>query len=252
MAGADWVYGLHALRHLLQAAPEEVLELWVQRDAAGAVQELARLARAAGLGVQTASRARLDALSGGARHQGVVARVRPRRAPDEAALPALVHEGPGGSRTALFLLLDGVQDPHNLGACLRVANGAGARAVVVPAQRAAGLSPVVRKVASGAAESTPLVVVNNLARAIERLQAEGVWVYGLAGEAGHSLYACALDGPVALVLGAEGQGLRRLTRERCDALLRIPMQGEVESLNVSTAAAVCLFETLRQRSHPAP
>lgn len=245
MRPGQLAYGLHVLRHLLATTPQDVLELWVQADAGEGLAELLALARAAGVSPQPVPRRRLDQLAEGGVHQGVVARLRSRAGPGEADLAALAADPAGGP--ALFLLLDGVQDPHNLGACLRVADAAGARAVVVPAHRAAGLTPVVRKVASGAAESTPLVVAGNLARAIERLKEAGVWVYGAAGEAERSLYETDLRGPVALVLGAEGEGLRRLTRERCDALVRIPMLGQVESLNVSTAAAVCLFEAVRQR-----
>ena len=177
-------------------------------------------------------------------HQGVALRCAPLQSQDENFLKSLValHDG-----SLLLLVLDGVTDPHNLGACLRSADAVAAQAVIVPADNAAGLTPVVRKVASGAAETTPLVVVKNLARCIENLQKAGVWVMGASAEAPQSLYDLDLQGNTALVLGAEGSGLRRLTRERCDALFAIPMQGSVESLNVSVAAGIGLFEARRQR-----
>jgi len=184
-------------------------------------------------------------LEAGSRHQDVFASCRPSEVKDEASLLALLRKA---QEPALLLLLDGVTDPHNLGACLRAANAAGAQAVVVPQDKSVGMTPVVRKVASGAAEITPLVVVKNLARGIQALQREGVWVMGAAGDAGgQTLYELDLAGPLALVMGSEGSGLRRLTRERCDALFSIPMLGTVESLNVSVAAGICLFEAQRQR-----
>jgi 23S rRNA (guanosine2251-2'-O)-methyltransferase len=148
---------------------------------------------------------------------------------------------------ALLLVLDGVTDPHNLGACLRVADAAGAHAVIAPRDRAAGLNAVAAKVASGAAETMPYITVTNLARALREMQQEGIQVIGADAQASVSLYQTALDGPLALVMGAEGEGLRRLTRDTCDTLLHIPMQGSVESLNVSVASGVCLFEAVRQR-----
>jgi 23S rRNA (guanosine2251-2'-O)-methyltransferase len=188
--------------------------------------------------------ARLDAIAGGGRHQGVVAFVaaQARTHSLEEVLDALDPKRP-----ALFLVLDGVQDPHNLGACLRVADAAGVDAVIAPKDRAAGLSAAAVKVASGAADTVPYVTVTNLARALRTLKEAGVWVVGAAGEAQKSLYECDLAGPVAWVLGAEGEGLRRLTRELCDELVRIPMLGAIKSLNVSVAAGVCLYETVRRR-----
>jgi len=192
--------------------------------------------------IQT-SRQRLDGMAPEGRHQGVVAKV--------AAALALPHtlDGvlEGLSEPALLLVLDGVQDPHNLGACLRVADAMGAHAVIAPKDRAAGLNPTVRKVASGAAETIPFITVTNLARTLRELQDLGIWVVGTAGESENDLFGMKLDGPLALVLGAEGEGLRRLTRENCDQLARIPMFGTVESLNVSVAAGMCLFEARRQR-----
>jgi 23S rRNA (guanosine2251-2'-O)-methyltransferase len=187
---------------------------------------------------------RLDGLAGSGHHQGVVARVAAdaRRAADLDSVLAGLQE------PALLLLLDGVTDPHNLGACLRVADGMGAHAVIVPKDRSAGLTPTVAKVASGAAETVPLIPVTNLTRTIESLQQREIWVLGADAAGEHSLLDASLTGPLAWVLGAEGSGLRRLTRERCDGLVRIPMFGQVESLNVSVAAGLCLYETRRQRA----
>ena len=175
----------------------------------------------------------------------MIAKTRQALEPTEADLEALVESA---STPPLILVLDGVQDPHNLGACLRSAEAAGALAVVVPKDKACSLTPVARKAASGAAESLPLIAVTNLVRSLERLQRAGVWVIGMAGESAGSVYACRMTGPVALVMGAEGAGLRRLTRARCDEVACIPMAGHVESLNVSVAAGICLFEARRQRN----
>jgi 23S rRNA (guanosine2251-2'-O)-methyltransferase len=185
---------------------------------------------------------RLDGLTGHARHQGVAARVAARAAINsvEAVLDNVAGD-------PLLLVLDGVQDPHNLGACLRVADAFGVHAVIAPKDRAVGLTPVVSKVASGAAESVPYVTVTNLARTIRELQERGIWVAGADGTAESALYDARLDGPLALVLGAEAEGLRRLTRETCDLLVRIPISGTVGSLNVSVAAGICVAEACRQR-----
>jgi 23S rRNA (guanosine2251-2'-O)-methyltransferase len=187
----------------------------------------------------------LDQLSGQERHQGAIARLKPAGIQGEGFLDELLDKvGP----QPFVLVLDGVQDPHNLGACLRSADAAGVHAVVVPRDRAAGLSPTVRKVASGAAETIPLVQVVNLARTLRHLKDRGLWLVGAAGEADKDLYTADFKGPLALVMGSEGEGLRRLTREACDFLVRIPMRGTVESLNVSVATGVLLFEAVRQRS----
>ena len=207
----------------------------------------ALLDQAAGQGVAVhwADRAELDRLSGGARHQGVVARLAGRsRSYDETDLPALLA---AMEKPALLLVLDGVQDPHNLGACLRSAAAAGVHAVIAPADRAAGLNATVRKVASGGADLVPFVPVTNLARTLRGLQEQGVWIVGAAGEADDTLYAVDFTLPTAIVLGAEEKGLRRLTREVCDRLARIPMASGMESLNVSVAAGIFLFEARRQR-----
>ena len=241
------IHGLHAVAAALKYEPEQVTELWVEyRRHDARIQVLMDEAANRAVSVRRADRAELDRLSGGVRHQGVIARLTVRqRIHDEADLPALL-ETVGGA--PLLLVLDGVQDPHNLGACLRSAAAAGVHAVIAPADRAAGLNATVRKVACGAAEIVPFVSVTNLARALRCLQEQGVWIVGAMGEADDALYDVDFTLPTAVVLGAEEKGLRRLTREVCDRLARIPMaEGGVESLNVSVAAGVFLFEARRQR-----
>lgn len=246
MAEQELIYGLHAVAAALEHEAGELRGLWVERNRHDArVQRLLEQARRAGIGVRPVSREELDRLTGNARHQGVAARrAAPPAARSEAELPALLAAAAG---PPLLLVLDGVQDPHNLGACLRSAAAAGVSAVLAPADRAAGLTPTVRKVACGAAQTVPFIQVTNLARTLRHVQEQGLWLVGAAGEAETDLYDVDLSGPVALVLGAEEKGLRRLTRECCDVLARIPMAGGVASLNVSVAAGVCLFEALRQR-----
>ena len=244
MAG-ELIHGLHAVAAALKYEPEQVRGLWVERQRRDArMQALLDQASGHGVAVHLAERAELDRLSGGARHQGVVARLAVRqRSHGEADLPGLLAaDGP-----ALLLVLDGVQDPHNLGACLRSAAAAGVHAVIAPADRAAGLNATVRKVASGAADLVQFVPVTNLARTLRGLRDRGVWLIGAAGEADHTLYEMDFTPPTAIVLGAEETGLRRLTREVCDRLARIPMAGGMESLNVSVAAGIFLFEVRRQR-----
>lgn len=237
-------FGFHAVQARLRADAGAVLELFVdeaRRD--GRVHELLAQAARAGVRVVRVPAARLDGLAGAGRHQGVVATVRapaPVKSLDDL-LDALA--GP-----PLLLVLDGVTDPHNLGACLRVANAAGVHAVVAPKDRAAGLSAVVSKVASGAAEATPYVMVTNLARTLDELKERGIWIVGADERGEKTLHEAALPEATAWVLGAEGEGMRRLTRERCDQLVRIPMLGAVESLNVSVAAGVVLYESVRRRT----
>ena len=240
------IHGLHAVAAALNHEPEQVHGLWLERQRRdGRMQALLDQAAGHGVAIHWADRAELDRLSGGARHQGVVARLAVRkRSYDEEDLPALLAAADG---PALLLVLDGVQDPHNLGACLRSAAAAGAQALIAPADRAAGLNATVRKVASGAADMVPFVPVTNLARTLRGLQEQGVWIVGAAGEADNSLYEVDFTPPTAIVLGAEEKGLRRLTREICDRLARIPMAGGMESLNVSVAAGIFLFEARRQR-----
>ncbi len=242
----DLVYGLHAVAAALKYESNRVRALWVERQRRDArLRDLLETA-AETIPVHCAERAELDRLSGGARHQGIVARLEARRPGlDEADLPGLLA---AANEPALFLVLDGIQDPHNLGACLRSAAAAGVHAVIAPTDRAVGLNATVRKVASGAAEITPFVPVTNLARTLRGLQDQGVWIVGAAGEAEHRLYDVDFTVSTAIVLGAEDKGLRRLTREVCDRLARIPLaEGGVESLNVSVAAGIFLFEARRQR-----
>ncbi len=222
-----------------------VTGVWLQhnrRDPATA--DIRRAARAAGLPVSMADRRELDVLAQGGRHQGIVARVLMEGPAKRKNLNGLLAELPAN---ALLLVLDGVTDPHNLGACLRSADAAGVYAVIVPKDRAVGLTPTVRKVACGAAEHVPLVEVTNLARALRQIKEAGVRVVGTDTHTHTVLFETDLTGSVAVVLGSEGRGLRRLTREHCDALMTIPMVGHVESLNVSVATGVCLFEARRQR-----
>jgi 23S rRNA (guanosine2251-2'-O)-methyltransferase len=238
------VHGINAVESVLKNDPERVLTLWV--DPGRDDRRLAALigqAKALGISVQPTSRKALDRRVPDGRHQGVVADYRPPPPLGEAELLDRVE----AATAPLLLVLDGVTDPHNLGACMRTAAAAGALAVVAPRDRAASLTPAARKAASGAAETVPFVAVTNLARTLASLKQLGIWVIGTAGEAGQDLYAQDLRGPTAMVLGAEGSGMRRLTAEACDVLVRIPIEPAMESLNVSVAAGVCLFESVRQR-----
>ncbi len=244
MAGGRHVLaGFHAVTARLRHAPESVESLYVdaeRRD--GRMQQLVARAEAAGVRVTIADPARLQRLAAGSTHQGVVALCR-ETAVARSLDDLLATVGAG----TLLLLLDGVTDPRNLGACMRTAEAAGAQALIVPRDRSASLTPVVAAAAAGAAETLPLVAVTNLARAMEEIREAGVWVVGAAGEAQQTIYEIDLTVPLAWALGAEGQGLRRLTREKCDWLARIPLHGQTDSLNVSVATGVCLFETQRQR-----
>lgn len=244
--GAGHVYGVHAVAALLAQRPGSIKKLLLARGARNPqLDGLIEKAVAAGIAVQTLPRAELDAINPDARHQGVIAVVRAvSYERSEKALPEFLA---ALSEPALLLVLDGVQDPHNLGACLRTADAAGVHALIMPRDRAAGITPVVHKVACGAVESVPIFTVTNLARTLRALREAGIWIYGASGDAGESLFSTDLLGPVALVLGSEGKGLRHLTREHCDHLLAIPMAGQVESLNVSVATGVLLFEARRQR-----
>jgi 23S rRNA (guanosine2251-2'-O)-methyltransferase len=238
-------YGLHTVRVLLTRTPGRVRRvLVVGGKDAGRLAEIRTLAARSGIQVTTVDEATLDKLAEGGRHQGVLAEVTARSGDPETQLEEALEAASG---PPLLLVLDGVQDPHNLGACLRSADAAGVTAVIVPRDRAAGLTPVVRKVAAGAAETVPLVSVVNLARTLRELKERGIWLTGTDDSADKSLYDVDLKGPLALVMGSEGEGMRRLTRECCDQLVSIPMGGAVESLNVSVAAGVVLFEAVRQR-----
>lgn len=241
----ELICGPHAVLAVLKAHADEVDGVWVSSERqdrrVAAVLVAARTAR---IKVHRAPRAALDRMSEGVPHQGVIAR---RLTPPRSTREDLAEFVAGLSARPLILILDGVQDPHNLGACLRVADAAGAQAVVVPRDRAAPLNAVARRVAAGAAEAVPLFQVTNLARTLDELKQAGLWIIGTAADAEQDVFQADLRQPAALVLGGEGKGLRRLTQERCDVLVRIPMAGAVESLNVSVAAGIFLFETLRQR-----
>lgn len=236
------VFGFHAVIARLRADPKSVLEIFLdetRNDARG--KDLVSIAERAGVRVMRVQTKRLDGFYGGGRHQGVVARV------EVPSLEKSLDEVLEQVEKPLLLVLDGVTDPHNLGACLRVANAAGAHAVIAPRDRSAGITPAVSKVASGAAEATPYLMVTNLARTLAELKERNIWIVGADERADKTLYEADLPDSIAWVVGAEGEGMRRLTRESCDLLVRIPMQGEVESLNVSVSAGVCLFESLRRR-----
>lgn len=244
------VGGLHAVLSLLETAPEQVADLWLQANRKDKRLERVRsLAATHRIAVQQVERAELDCMAneGGGeaiRHQGVLARANQAPARGEHDLMRYVESL---EEPPFLLILDGVTDPHNLGACLRSADAAGVDAVIVPKDRAAGLTPVARKVASGAAETVAFFQVTNLARTLDQLADFGIWLVGAAGEAEQSIYEIDLDGPIGLVMGAEGSGMRKLTKQRCQVLTKIPMFGAVSSLNVSVATGVCLFEVRRQR-----
>ncbi len=245
MNDSDVIAGLNAVFAALAAAPDEIEGLWVDRERRdGRMNAILSRARTTHVRVQHVPRASLDRLCPGTAHQGVVARRRPRARPPEGDLMGLVET----RAQPLLLVLDQVQDPHNLGACLRTAEAAGAHAVIVPRHARAPLSAAACKAACGAAERIPLYEVANLARTLKALKERGVWLVGASAQGAASLHAQAIPESVAFVLGGEGAGLRRLTREACDLLVRIPMSGAAESLNVSVAAALCLYESVRQRA----
>jgi len=240
----EFVFGWHAVEAVLKREPERLQEVWIQtgrqdRRVKTITDELDQL----GVSWKVVHRRELDARVAGV-HQGVVAAVSESREWTEDDLLAQLA---ASDKPPFLLVLDGVTDPHNLGACLRTADGVGVQAVIVPRDKSASLTPVARKVACGAAETVPLVRVTNLARCLRTLRDQGIWLIGTAGEAEANLYQADFTGPVALVMGAEGKGMRRLTREHCDQLIHIPMLGHVDSLNVSVASGVCLYEALRQR-----
>ena len=237
------LFGFHAVTVRLKTAPQSVTEVHVdaaRRDAR--MRQMLERVAASGVRVVESDDARLCGMAGSSRHQGVVARVTPL-----AQTHSLDDLLDGVDGDPLLLVLDGVTDPHNLGACLRVADGAGVHAVIAPKDHAVGINATVAKVASGAAETVPYLMVTNLARTLNELKERGIRIVGTSDDADQTLYAANLRGPVALVLGAEGAGLRQLTRKTCDELVSIPMKGAVESLNVSVASGICLFEAMRQR-----
>ncbi|WP_020682218.1 23S rRNA (guanosine(2251)-2'-O)-methyltransferase RlmB [Marinobacterium rhizophilum] len=239
------LFGQHAVRTALKRDSKRIKRLLVQQGRNDErIQQVIDLAAPVHVRPERVSRQELDRLSDGGVHQGVLVLCDPILSKDEGFLDQLLD----GLEAAPFLLiLDGVTDPHNLGACLRTADAAGVQAVIAPKDKSAPLNSTVSKVACGAAEVVPYVQVTNLARTLQMLQQRGIWITGTAGEAEQMVYDASLTGPMALIMGAEGKGMRRLTRENCDHLVKIPMSGEVSSLNVSVAAGVCLFEAVRQR-----
>jgi 23S rRNA (guanosine2251-2'-O)-methyltransferase len=244
MSSPKVLFGFHAVGVRLKTAPQSIIEIYVdptRRDAR--MRQFLDRVNEAGARVIEADGIRLAKLAGSHGHQGVAARVQ--SLPAAHSLDDLLDQIQG---PPLLLVLDGVTDPHNLGACLRVADGAGAHAVIAPKDHAAGINATVAKVASGAAETVPYFMVTNLARTMSELKERSIWCIGAADDAPKALYQADFKGPVALVLGAEGAGMRQLTRKTCDELVAIPMRGAVESLNVSVASGVCLYEALRQRS----
>ncbi len=245
----DLIAGPHAVSAALKTHPETIDCVWVAKERADdRVHDILTLARSAHVVVRRAPRVALDRLAPGLAHQGVLARRRPVERPREEDLAAHLQ----GLERPLVLVLDGVQDPHNLGACLRSAEAAGVDLVIVPRHARAPLSAVASRAACGAAERVPLYEVANLSRALRALKEAGFWLIGATADADQSLHTCVLPAPTAWVLGGEGSGLRRLTREACDLLVRIPMCGQAESLNVSVATSLCLYESVRARSINAP
>lgn len=248
MAKARYVTGLRAVEQLLASDNTEIRQIFAEyRTANPRVEAVLARARDAGVDIQSANRARLQQISGEARHQGIVAEVRRSTVMDEAGLRSLIEARLAASELPLLLLLDGVQDPHNLGACMRTADAAGVDAIVVPRHGAAGLGPTVSKVAAGAAEHLPFVPVVNLGRVLGWLGDYGILRLGTSDKASQSIFDLDLKGPVALVMGREHTGLGRGIATRCDTLVSLPMQGEVSSLNVSVATGICLYEARRQQ-----
>ena len=249
MSRARFVTGLRAVEQLLSQRATEIRKLYAEYQTSNPrLETVIRLANERGVEIQSANRARLQQISGEARHQGVVAEIRRSRTLDEAAVRALVEQHLAADRKLLLLVLDGIEDPHNLGACLRTADAAGVAAVIAPRHGAAGLSPSVSKVAAGAAENIPFAAVANIGKVLTWLREYGVSVIGTSDKANQTLYECDLTGSLAFVMGKEHSGLRKHIEERCDHLVSLPMQGTVSSLNVSVATGICLYEAVRQRT----
>ncbi|SEQ14443.1 23S rRNA (guanosine2251-2'-O)-methyltransferase [Rosenbergiella nectarea] len=241
---SEKIFGIHAVQALLERQPQRFQQVFILKGRDDRrLQPLIQVLESQGITIQVATRQWLDEAAEGAVHQGILALVKPGRQYQEGDLPDLLEK----LEKPLILILDGVTDPHNLGACLRSADAAGVAAVIVPKDRSAALNATAKKVACGAAETVPLIRVTNLARTMRLLQEYHIWIVGTAGEADHTLYQSKMTGGMALVMGAEGEGMRRLTREHCDELISIPMAGSVSSLNVSVATGICLFEAVRQR-----
>lgn len=244
----EWLYGIHALTAVLEREPQRVLEIYIAKGRDDErLHTLINLARKNGLGIQFCNKKILDDKAQGESHQGIVARAQPAKTLTENDLDAIIAHAQNMGKAPFLLVLDGVTDPHNLGAVLRSADAAGVDAVIVPKDKSASMNATVRKVACGAADVIPLIQVTNLSRTLAELQEKAIWVVGTAGEAKQNVFDCKMNGPIALVMGAEGKGMRRLTRERCDELIKLPMHGSVSSLNVSVATGICLYEVVRQR-----
>jgi 23S rRNA (guanosine2251-2'-O)-methyltransferase len=242
----DLIFGLHAIQAALEVPVSRVTEIWLSDERQDArISALIDAAKKHGIHLNKVAKEELDEMMPDARHQGGIARCKPLGNLDESDLFKLLDEL---NEPPFLLILDCVQDPHNLGACMRTAEAAGAHAVIAPKDRASGITPTALKVSSGAAERLPFIQVTNLARVLRELQQNGVWLVGTSGECNDTLFDVDLKGPLAVILGAEGKGIRRLTREHCDQVVYIPMKGGAESLNVSVAAGVCLFEASRQRN----
>lgn len=242
---SETIYGIHAVKAFVTNYPERLIEVLALKGRDDQrLQPLINEIQRLGISVQFLNRQTLDKKAEGEVHQGIIARIHPLKELNENDLDHILQQ----QSSPLLLVLDGITDPHNLGACLRTADAAGVSAVIVPKDKSAQLNSTARKVACGAAENVPLIRVTNLSRTLRELQQQhNIWVIGTAGEASETLYQTKLTGPLALVMGAEGEGMRRLTREHCDQLVSIPMAGTVSSLNVSVATGVCLFEIVRQR-----
>ncbi|MDE3273795.1 23S rRNA (guanosine(2251)-2'-O)-methyltransferase RlmB [Pseudoalteromonas sp. G4] len=240
----ELIFGFHSVEAILNKEPERFIEIYALKGREDKrLNPIINLARQFGVSIQFMQRKALDDKARGEQHQGIIARVKEGKKYNEKDLDQII----ANSDTPFLLVLDGVTDPHNLGACLRNADAAGVDAIIVPKDKSAKLNGTARKVACGAAETVPLVQVTNLARTLRDIKEMGVWVVGTAGETDVEVFDAKLTGPMAIVMGAEGSGMRRLTREHCDELVKIPMVGTVSSLNVSVATGICLFEVLRQR-----
>ncbi len=242
------LFGLHSVQAALDYSPKKIHQAWVDsgrqdKRLTQAIEDLAAL----GIVPEKVDRKRLDRLADNNNHQGIVIEVEMPGELSESDLKTAV-ENLSETQTALFLVLDNVQDPHNFGACLRTADATGVQGVIITKDNATGITPTVCKVASGAAETVPVYQVTNLARTLRWLKGEGLWIMGAAGETAQTVYTADFNVPMALVVGAEGKGLRRLTKEQCDVLVSVPMLGQVESLNLSVATGVLLYEAVRQRS----
>ena len=242
----ELLYGIHSIDAALSHDPQNLIELYFESGSENPrIKELSDRARDLGLKPHGRPRDALDRMTGGARHQGAVARYRAPPPRAESDLAPLIE---AAGAEALLLVLDGITDPHNLGACLRSAEAAGVTAVIAPKDKAVGITPTVRRASSGAADRVAFFSVTNLARTLKAIKQQGVWLVGLDSESKQNLYSIDFKGPIAIVMGSEGEGMRRLTTESCDFLARIPMRGDVESLNVSVATGIVLFEALRQRA----